>query len=105
VILASTDLISGNGGRREELYWSFDKEGPIPLVANDKIGEILKKLLPKGLIIMNGGGFDIRKLIYSIAVWREGDPRCCPTGGSIEMKFVLKDHLLVVVSQSYKEKN
>jgi hypothetical protein len=104
-ILASTDLISGNGGRREELYWSFDKDGPIPLVVNDKLDEILKKLLPKRLIIMNGGGFDVRKLMYSMAVWREGDPHCCPTGGSIEIKFVLKDHQLVVVSQSYKEKN
>jgi hypothetical protein len=102
-ILATTDPISGNGGRLEELYWTFDKDGPILLDVTDKIDEILKKLLPKGLIIMNGGGFNVRTLTYGMPVWKPGDAHCCPTGGSIEIKFALKDHQLVVISRSYKE--
>lgn len=104
VILATSDPVSGNGGWREEGYWTFDRDGPIELDVNDRIDEIQKKLLPKGLVTMNGGGFDLGKLTYSMAVWKEGDPHCCPTGGNIEIRFALKDHRLVVVSQSYKQK-
>ncbi len=102
VILATTDPISGNGGRSEELYWIFDKDGPILLDVAGKIDERLRKLLPKGLIIMNGGGFNVQTLTYGMPVWKGGDAHCCPTGGSIEIKFALKDHQLVVLSQSYK---
>jgi hypothetical protein len=102
-ILASTDPYSGNTGQRAEVYWTFDKDGPILLDVDHVIDETLKKVRPKGMRIMNGGGFDVRTLTYSQLAWKAGDPHCCPTGGSIEIKFALKDHQLVVVSQSYKK--
>jgi hypothetical protein len=102
-ILASTDPWIGNSGQRMDVYWTFDKDGPILLDVDHQIDEILKKLLPKGRIIMNGGGFNVQTLTYGMPVWKPRDPHCCPTGGSIEIKFALKDHQLVEVSQSYKE--
>jgi hypothetical protein len=101
-ILASTDPWNGNTGTRQEIYWTFDKDGPLLLDVDHVIDEILKKVRPEGLIIRNGGGFDVRTLTYSQLLWKPRDPHCCPTGGSIEIKFALKDHQLVFVSQSYK---
>jgi hypothetical protein len=100
-ILASTDPWSGNTGTRQEIYWIFDKEGPALLNVDGVVEEALKKARPG--IILNGGGFNIRTLTYSQLIWKPHDPHCCPTGGSIEIKFALKDHQLVVVSQSYKK--
>ena len=102
-ILSTADPVTGNGNWRDDHYWTFDKDGPIDLEVNDKISETQKTLLPKGMIVMNGGGFDLLTLTYAMPVWKSSDAHCCPTGGSIEIKFALKDHQLVVVSQSYKE--
>jgi hypothetical protein len=102
-ILASTDPWTGNSGQRQDVYWTFDKDGPLWLDVDSKVEEALKEFRPKEFIIMGGGGFDIRTLTYGMPLWKPSDPHCCPTGGSIEIKFALKDHQLVVVSQSYKE--
>jgi hypothetical protein len=100
-ILATTDMDRGNGAWREEEYWAFDKEGPIPLDATPKIDAITRKLLPRGRTIMNGSGFDIRTLSYDMPVWRDGDSHCCPTGGKIHIKFALTDHNLIAVNESF----
>jgi len=100
-LLATTDPVSGNGAWREEQYWAFDKDGPINLNVRDRITELQKKLLPKGATVMNGGGFEVQTLEYSMPVWKEGDAHCCPTGGTIKIRFALKDHRLTVASQSF----
>lgn len=102
-VLASTDPWAGNSGQRTEIYWTFDKDGPLLLDIDGKIQEALKEFRPKELIIMGGGGFDLRTLTYGMPLWKPNDPHCFPTGGSIEIKFALKDHQLVVVNHSYKK--
>jgi hypothetical protein len=102
-ILSTTDPVSGNGVWREEAYWTFDKDGPIELRVNDKIDEIQKELLPKGLVVMNGSAFNVGSLTYDSPVWGPDDAHCCPSGGNIRIEFALKDHRLTVVSQAYKK--
>ena len=102
-ILASTDPWTGNSGTRQEIYWTFAEDGPLKLDVDYVVDEALKKVRPEGLIIRNGGGFDIRTLTYNQLLWKPRDPHCCPTGGSIEIKFALKNHQLVFVSQSHKK--
>jgi hypothetical protein len=99
-ILATRDPVSGNGNWHDEHYWTFDKDGLIDLCVTEKIEEIQKKLVPDGSSVMNGGGFDVQNLTYLMPVWGPNDGHCCPTGGSIQIKFALNDHHLSVVSQS-----
>jgi hypothetical protein len=101
-ILASTDPWTGNSGQHQDMYWTFDKEGPLWLDVDSKVDAALKEFRPKEFIIRGGGGFNIRTLTYGMPLWRSKDPHCCPTGGSIEINFALKDHQLVVVSHSHK---
>lgn len=101
IILATADRISGNGNWYDEHYWTFDKEGPIDLYVSEKIREIQKRLLPKDSGVMNGGGFNAQDLTYVTSVWGPSDGHCCPSGGRIEIKFVLKDHRLTVVDQKF----
>ena len=99
-VLATRDRVSGNGNFYIEEYWTFDKQGPIPL-DQGVIYETLKKLLPKGKDVLNGGGFDIGKLCYAMPVWQVGDAHCCPSAGTVQIKFALENDQLVVVKQKY----
>jgi len=99
-VLATRDRVSGNGNFYVEEYWIFDKHGPIPL-DQGVVYETLKKLLPKGTDVRNGGGFNIAKLCYAMPVWRDEDAHCCPSGGTVQIKFALENDQLVVVQQKY----
>ncbi|MGA2978167.1 MAG: hypothetical protein ABSD76_01125 [Terriglobales bacterium] len=102
--LATSDRVTGTGAFLIEEYWTFDKDGPIPLDASAKINEITQRLLPPGRTIMNGSAFNIETLRYSTPVWQAGDAHCCPSGGSVRIQFALKDHRLTVTSQSLDPK-
>jgi hypothetical protein len=102
-ILVTHDAVSGNGNWYDEHYWAFGREGPIDLGVTEKIREIQKSILPKDFGVMNGGGFNLQDLTYTTPVWGPNDAHCCPSSGSVKIKFALKEHGLVVVSQSYKE--
>jgi hypothetical protein len=69
----------------------------------EKIREIQKTILPKEFGVMNGGAFKVQKLTYDSPVWGPNDGHCCPSGGSVQIKFALRDHQLAVVSQRYEE--
>jgi hypothetical protein len=101
-VLATHDPLGGNGNEYDEHYWTFDKDGPIDLCVTEEIRESLEKLLPHGSHIMNGGGFDVRNLAYVTPVWGPHDAHCCPTGGTIRIKFVLQEHRLSVLNQSFQ---
>jgi len=101
-ILATHDVVTGDGNWSDEHYWAFDKEGPIDLYVSEQIREIEKKLLPKGLAVMNGDGLDIQSLTYFTPVWRPVDAQCCPLGGTLRIEFAFSGHHLVVASQTFK---
>lgn len=103
VILATTDTFR-KGGWPLESYWTFDADGPINLEAADKIDEIQKRLLPKNAVVRKGRGFDVNKLAYRADVWKAEDRDCCPTGGHLEIRFALKKHQLVVLSEHFGSK-
>lgn len=100
-ILATHDPVSGNGNWSDENYWTFDKDGPIDLCISETIREIEKQLLPKDLGVMKGGGFDIESLAFTSPVWGPKDGGCCPASGTVRIQFALKDHRLVVASQTF----
>lgn len=99
-VLATHDLLGGNGNYFKEAYWTFDHDGPIVL-NQEVISQTLQKLLPANGEVKNGGAFHIDSLSYASKVWRLDDGHCCPSAGSVSMQFGLKDHQLVVVSQKY----
>jgi hypothetical protein len=107
-VLVTRDRVPGTGNEYNEAYWTFDEKGPILLdsvgqFSNGAVHATAEKLLPSGMRVRKGGGFDIQTLSYEMGVWQEGDANCCPTGGSVHIRFALKDHRLVVVSQEYSK--
>jgi hypothetical protein len=100
-VLATDDSVSGTGHFIEEQYWTFDKDGPIALNVRERIKEITTDLLPDGLEVENGGGFEIQALSYTMPVWKPDDAHCCPSGGTVHIQFALKDHHLVVVDRKF----
>jgi hypothetical protein len=38
----------------------------------------------------------MRSLSYHSLVWKEGDANCCPTGGTVDVKFRLDGGHLVI---------
>jgi hypothetical protein len=107
-VLVTRDRVPGTGNGYDEAYWTFDKDGPILLDFQGPFSKgaayaIAEKLLPSGMQLDKGGGFDIQTLTYDTGVWQKGDGGCCPTGGSVHIKFAIKDHKLIVVSQEYNK--
>lgn len=106
-VLVTHDRITGIGNDYDEAYWTFDKDGPILLdfqspFAKSKAFTIAEKLLPAGMHVRRGGGFDIQTLSYDMPVWQDGAGNF-PTGGHVHVEFAIKDHELVVVSQEYSK--
>jgi hypothetical protein len=93
MVLVSRDPKDGNCGCFSEGDWTFDKDGPMFLDVSNVIDEAVQKLLPPGAGLWHGEGFDIQTLTYSYG-FENG-----PNFGIIRMKFVLKNHKLVIVSQ------
>lgn len=100
-VLANQDRLSGTGSFYDEAYWAFDKDGPILLDMN-LVDETAGNLTPTGMEIRKGGGFAIRSLTYESPAYKEHDPNCCPSGGTVYVKFALKDHKLVVLEKRFK---
>jgi hypothetical protein len=97
-VLATHDRLSGTGNFYNEAYWVFDKDGPILLDMN-LVDETAGNLTPSGMEIRKGGGFAIKSLTYESPAYKENDPNCCPSGGTVHITFALKNHKLVVVSK------
>jgi hypothetical protein len=100
VLLATHDLIPGTGNNCYEDYWWFGPEGPVRLNI-DSIQDVLKSILPDGLAVWKGGGLDIKTLTFSSYVWQPQDANCCPTGGSVEIKFRLQGSRLIPIAKTY----
>lgn len=101
-ILMSRTRESGSGQFWIEDYFIFDE--PLQKVINlqvlDRIGEELRRLLPLSQSVWKGGGFDIRTLTFSHAVWNEGDSNGGPTGGQVTLKFHIAAGRLELESSS-----
>lgn len=86
-VLATHDQVTGSGGYWLEEYWTFDKDGPIPLDLG-VVDETVRNLMGPEDRTDRGYQFDIQTLSVSY--------------GNIFVQFTLMDHQLVV---SCKTKN
>jgi hypothetical protein len=100
-LLSTKDPIPGTGAFSYETYWEFDKTtGPVR-VDIETIGDAAVSVIPKGMSIWKGYGLDVAALNYSVAVWKEGDANCCPTGGSVEVQFKIVHGKIEITSKRY----
>jgi hypothetical protein len=95
-VLATHDQVHGTCGCYNEAYWSFDKDGPV-LLDLRVVYDTAQKLLAPGASTRKGWGFDIQKLTYGPQPWEKNDGSY---DGNIYIQFALKDHQLVVSSQT-----
>jgi len=99
-VLVTHDRVSGTGNWYVEQYWTFGKDGPVPLELSI-VEQTLKKLLPAGREVRKGGGFDVERLCYAMPVWQREDANGSPSAGVVQLRFELQGHQLVVVKQRY----
>lgn len=99
-ILATSTPWGGTGNWSYESYWWFDKDGPVK-INTDTAEAAALQIIPAGSEIENGGGLDMEHLTFESAVWKKEDAHCCPTGGSVEIKFKLDKGLLVVTDKRF----
>jgi hypothetical protein len=99
-ILATRDLIPGTGNYSYEDYFWFSSAGPVR-IDTGAINKAVQSVLPTGSAIWKGGGFDMKSLSYHSSVWKEGDANCCPSGGSVDVKFRLEGGGLIVTGTHF----
>jgi hypothetical protein len=99
-LLATNDVVTGTGSFRIEEYWAFDKKGPLRIDMSP-YRRAVQQLLPDGYSIVKGGGPNLLTLSYDSAVWKDGDPNCCPSGGEVHITFAFKHHKLIVLSKEF----
>jgi hypothetical protein len=99
-LLATRDLIPGTGNNYYEEYFWFGPDGPVRIDL-DAIGKAVQSVLPADTSVWNGGGLDMESLSYHMPVWKKGDAHCCPTGGTVDVKFKLEAGRIVVTSKHF----
>ncbi|MHC4132705.1 MAG: hypothetical protein ACYSSP_04615 [Planctomycetota bacterium] len=101
-VLLYRTRVPGTGFLFIEYYFIYNKYNNRPvLIDTSAISESLSSLLPKGYSVWKGGGFNIEKMTFSHAVWKNGDGNCCPTGGRVDLKLSLKNGKIIVVEERY----
>lgn len=99
-ILVTRDLIPGTGNNYYEDYFWLSPSGAARIDI-EAIIKAVQSVLPPGLGVWNGGGLHIGALRYHMRVWKESDSHCCPTGGSVDIRFRLDGSRIVVTSKRY----
>jgi hypothetical protein len=102
-VLSHRAPMGGTGGFCLEDYFLFDDDAGVPvnLYFDVVIQSELRRLLPPGLGVWKGGGFDIESLHFSHGVWSGNDANCCPSAGKVEIQFAIKGRTAVVVHATY----
>jgi hypothetical protein len=99
-ILATRDLIPGTGNYSYEDYFWFSSAGAVR-IDTGAINKAVQSVLPAGSAIWKGGGLDMTAPSYHSSVWKEGDANCCPSGGSVDVKFRLDRDRVIVTSTHF----
>jgi hypothetical protein len=102
-IVATSTLIPGTGSYYYEDYFWFSSAGA-ERIDIEKITGAAQSVLPNGNGVWQGGGLDMTAQRYFMPVWKEGDANCCPSGGTVEIRFRLQDGRVVVTSKHYDPK-
>ena len=99
-ILGTRDLIPGTGAYEYEDYFWLSSAGA-ERIDISPIGKAVQEILPGGYGVWKGGGLDMRTLQYRMPVWKTGDANCCPTGGTVEVKFKLEGSRISVTGRRF----
>lgn len=99
-ILGTRDLIPGTGNNYYEDYFWLSSAGAVRIDI-EAITEAAKSILPSGSGIWKGGGLDMRSLGYHTPVWKESDANCCPSGGTVDVKFRLDSGRILITSKQF----
>jgi hypothetical protein len=97
--LAVHDPIAGVGNYFNEAYWTFDKDGPIPLNLSI-VKETVDKLLPPHVQVYRGIGFGIETLSYDMGLIQDTDNGSLRQG-FVHLTFALKDRQLSIVDSKF----
>ena len=105
-VLAYRAPQGGTGNFHLEYYFVFDPKTRLPVrLSLVPIEAKLKEILPEGMAVWKGGGFNIVTLSYNHSVWQKGDGNCCPSAGRVSMKLEIRGHALVVTEAVYDPTN
>jgi hypothetical protein len=99
-VLAVRNRVLGAGAFYEERYWLLTPNRPLALDLSP-VSAALKPLLPAGYGIWKGYGLNMERLCYSMPVWKPDDGNCCPTGGSVYVKFAIRGGRIAVTGRRY----
>lgn len=102
-IISNSCQISGSGHYMIEDFFVFDESRgfPVRLPVDRAIGEQLRRILPSGMTVRRGGGFDIKTMTFQHSVWNENDSNAGPTGGAVRIEFALRHFELQTVFAGY----
>jgi hypothetical protein len=102
-VLVYRTRVPGNGNQFLEYYFVYDNNKRKPFrIDTSEIQVSLSRILPEGCSVWwDGGGLNIEKMIYSTAVWKEGDGHSRPTGGRVDLKLRLENGKIVIVEEKY----
>jgi len=99
-VLATRDVIPGTGIFFYEDYFWFSTAGAARIDI-EMITAAVKSILPSGAGVWKGYGLDMANLRYHMPVWKDGDSNCCPTGGTVDIKFRLAGAQIIVTSKHF----
>jgi hypothetical protein len=88
----------------EEKLFLLDEQSGLPTELNVEgvIGSALWEFFPDKLWLGKAVcPFDLQTLTYQAPVYKDGDPECCPTGGSVEIRLGFQGSLLVPIYKKY----
>lgn len=102
-VLAEHDPISGVGNYFHEAYWTFDKDGPVPLDLSI-IKQTVAKVLPANVHVYRGIGFDIETLSYDMGLLQDSDAGPLRQG-FVHLAFALKEHQLTILDEKFDLQN
>jgi hypothetical protein len=86
-----------------ERHFVYDEKNriPIELDVDTVVQTVIKTIIPEGYHSRLNGKFDAQNLSVKAPVSKPSDAFCCPTGGSIEIRFALRDNVLVTIFKKY----
>jgi hypothetical protein len=99
-ILVTRDLIPGTGNNYYEDYFQFSPSGSAR-IDTEVVTKAVRSVLPTGYGVWKGGGLNMADLRYHMPVWKDGDANCCPTGGSVDVRFHLDGNRIIVNSKLF----
>jgi hypothetical protein len=102
-VLVNRDRVSGTGYFFLEDYFVFDGASglPVRLEFDTVIHSELEKMLPSGVGVRKGGGFNIQSLQFKQSVWKDGDANCCPAAGTVEIQLAIRGNAAEVINSAY----